>query len=269
MLIAGTGSRSDRVEIAFDGPSVECQLLARDRALLAGEFQSELYVDGMAVPTTGDWKSACWSSDADGDYLELQLCCSDMVRIDRQVLLSRRGHFALFADAIVAAATARIEYRLSLPVADRVSVKSQVETRECQVGAARVFPIGLPQDRVSSTPGNCLEESGCLEVTQVAFGRGLYLPAVFDWHPRRRRATADWRTLTVAELGRVVSPGAAAGHRLRVGQEQWLIYRSLAETREARSVLGQHMRYETVIGSIVAGVMEPIIMVENDHLMND
>jgi hypothetical protein len=263
VLLSGSGDGADRVAIVFRGPFVELSLQARGRSLLAGEIQSELFVDGVAVPTTGDWKSACWSSDGDGDYLELQLFCSDQVRIDRQILLSRRGHFALFADAVIAAATVRIDYRLSLPVVDAVAIKAQADTRECEVGRARVFPIGLPQDRVLSTPGNCLEHKGRLDLTQVAIGRGLYLPVVFDWHPRRRRAVVDWQSLTVAELGRVVSPEAAAGHRLRMGKEQLLIYRSLAATREARSVLGQHMRYETLIGSIADGVLEPIIMVED------
>jgi len=263
VLLSGSGDSADRVGIAFGGPFVECHLQARGRPLLAGPFQSALFVDGVAVPTTGEWKSVCWSSDADGDYLELQLVCNEKVRIDRQILLSRRGHFALFADAVVAAATVRIDYRLSLPVADAVAIEPQADSREYEVGRARMFPVGLPQDRVLSTPGNCLEHKGRLDLTQVAVGRGLYLPVVFDWHPRRRRAIVDWRSLTVAELGRVVSPVEAAGHRLRMGKEQLLIYRSLAATREARSVLGQHMRYETVIGSIADGVLEPIIMVED------
>jgi hypothetical protein len=258
------GKSADRIGIAFDGLSVECDLSARGLALLAGDFQSELVVDGTTVTTLGDWKAACWSSDDDGDYFEMQLFCSDTVRIDRQFLLSRRGHFALFADAVISAVAAKIEYGLSLPVAEGASIRSDFPTRECGVGTARVFPVGLPQDRILSTPGNCFENSGRLDLTQVALGRGLYLPVVFDWHPKRRLAPSDWRSLTVTELRRVVSPDSAAGHRLRVGKEQLLIYRSLVETREPRSVLGQHTRYETVIGSIDAGVMTPIIMVDTD-----
>lgn len=264
LLKSGAGSTADRIDIVYDGPSVEIDLSARGRLLLSGTFQTELAVDGMAVATFGDWRAVCWSSDDDGDYLELQLLCSENVRIDRQVLLSRRGHFALFADAVVTRAPARIEYRSSLPVAGGASIKSDFQTREFGVGTARVFPVGLPQDRVLSTPGNCFENSGRLDLTQVATGRGLYLPVVFDWHPGRRRAPADWRSLTVTEPRRVVSRDSAAGHRLRVGKNQLLIYRSLVDTREARSVLGQHTRYETVIGSIDAGEMAPIIMVEAD-----
>ena len=266
LLKSGGGSGADRISITYHGPSVELDLSGRGRSLLAGMIQSELVVDEMAVVTSGEWKSACWSSDADCDYFEMQLFCSGKLRIDRQVLLSRSGHFAVLADAVVAPAARRIEYRLSLPVADGAAIKFDSQTRECRVGSARVFPVGLPQDRVLSTPGNCFEQSGRLDLTQVAAGRGLYLPVVFDWHPRRRRAPADWRSLTVTELGRVVSPDGAAGHRLRLGKDQWLIYRSLVNSREPRSVLGQHTRYETVIGSFDAGTMAPIIMVESDDL---
>jgi hypothetical protein len=263
-LKSGVGTSADRVDIVYHGLSVELDLAARGHSLLAGKIESELAVEGRDVATFGDWKAVCWSSDDDGDYLELQLCCSDNVRIDRQVLLSRRKHFALLADAVVTAAPGRIDYRISLPVAGRTAIESDALTRECRIATARVFPVGLPQDRVLSTPGNCFENAGRLDLTQVAMGRGLYLPVVLDWHPRRRRTQADWRSLTVTELGRVVSPGLAAGHRLRLGKEQLLIYRSLVDTREPRAVLGQHTRYETVIGSIDAGEMAPIIMVETD-----
>jgi hypothetical protein len=263
LLLGGVNS-ADRVAIAYHAPSIEFDLSARGRLLLTGTLQSELVVDGASVSTSGDWKSVCWSSDDDGDYLELQLACSDSVRIDRQILLSRRGHFALFADAVVAVAPGRIEYRINLPAAGGASIRFDDATRECRVGTARVFPVGLPQARVLSALGNCFEQAGRLILTQVAPGCGLYLPVVFDWHPRRRRAQADWRSLTVTEVGRVVSPHGAAGHRLRLGKEQLLIYRSLFDSREPRAVLGQHTRYETVIGSFNAGEMAPIIMVETD-----
>ena len=39
-----------------------------------------------------------------------------------------------------------------------------------------------------------------LELTQVGAGQGLYLPLLLDWHPRRRAAAAEWRSLTVTEV---------------------------------------------------------------------
>lgn len=269
LLQCGAGRQVDRMTVAYHTPNVEVDLSAGGKTILSGAFESELLIDGVPQLPCGDWMSVCWHGDDDGEYLELQLCLSDSVRIDRQLLLSRRGRFAFVADAVVASQAARIEYRLSLPAADGVQMKFDSSTREARLRAAgcavRVFPLALPQDRVLSTAGNCCERNGRLELTQVGRGQGLFVPVVFDWDPHRRSATADWRSLTVTEFGKAVGADRAAGHRLRLGKLQLLIYRSLADTDEARAVLGHHTRYETIVGMFdPAGNVAPIVMVEKE-----
>ncbi len=266
---SGSGRRADRMTVIYHSSTVACELSAGGKMLLAGDLNTELVIDGQSVVPQGEWKSVCWHTDDDGDYLELQLCLSDAVRIDRQFLLSRRGRFAVMADAVIAPQAGRIEYHLSLPAAEGVQTKINTSSRETQLRAtgcaARVFPLALPQDRVHSTAGSCLEQHGQLVLTQVGAGRGLFAPLVFDWHPRRRRAAAEWRSLTVTELGKAVGGDCAAGHRLRLGKQQLLIYRSLADTDEARAVLGQHTRYETIVGTFDArGKVTPIMLVEKE-----
>jgi hypothetical protein len=101
-----------------------------------------------------------------------------------------------------------------------------------------------------------------LELRQTGIG-GLYAPLVIDWNPARRRSSASWRPLTVAQNGVAVSPRAAAGCRLQIGSAQWLVYRSLSFILEPRTVLGQHTMYETLIGRFVrSGEVEPIVLVE-------
>lgn len=265
LLQSGPGRRADRMTIAYHEPSVAFDLVASGRTLLAGDFETELVVDGVPVVPRGDWKSVCWYGDDDCDFLELQLQCTDSVHIERQFLLSRRQHFALLAEAVISASAARIEARLKLPLFADVPVIPDRTTRELQVGAARVFPLALSQERVVSSPGEFRERDGQLELAQVSRGAALYLPLLFDWHPRRRRAPADWRSLTVTEPRTIVSPDRAAGHRLRLGKEQWLFYRSLLPTIEPRAVLGHHTRYETLVGTFDSdGDVEPIVMVEVD-----
>jgi len=269
LLQSGAGRRADRMTVAYHSPDVTFDLSAAGKTLLAGAFATEIVIDGRSVRPRGDWHSVCWHADDDGDYLELQLCLSDSVRIDRQLLLSRRGRFALLADAVMTSQAQRIEYRLSLPTAEGVDIKFNKSTREARLraadGVARVFPLALPQDRVLSTAGSCLETNGRLELTQIVAGRGLFAPLVFDWHPGRRSAAADWRSLTVTELGKAVGADRAAGHRLRLGKHQLLIYRSLDDTDEARAVLGQHIRYETIVGTFdAAGNVKPIMLVEKE-----
>ncbi len=267
LLQTGTGSRADRIIVAYHAGTVEFALAGRGRPLLGGTLASRLFLDASPVELQGEWKSVCWHSDGDADYLELQLCCDNGVRIDRQFLLSRGGHFALIADAVICKTPGRLDYGLHLPLAETVRLTADGPTRECRISApgttARAFPLGFPQDRVVSAPGSLSAEGGALEVTQVAAGGALYAPLLLDWHPKRIRPAAEWRSLTVSEQGQAVSADRAVGFRLRVGSQQLLLYRSLALTDEPRAVLGYHTRYETVIGHFGrTGEVDPIMMVE-------
>jgi hypothetical protein len=269
LLQCSPARTADRITVAYHSPEVAIELSARGRTLLAGTLESELTIDGVPQVCRGEWQSVCWYGDEDGDYLEIRLSLSNRVWIDRQILLSRRGHFALLADAVVAPDASRIEYRMSLPTADGVAMKLDTRTRECRLtttgSGARLFPLSLPQDRVLSTAGSLLERDGRLELTQTGAGRGLYAPLLLDWNPRHRAAAAEWRSLTVTELGKVVSPDRATGHRLRLARHQLLIFKSLDIAAEARAVLGHHTHYESVIGTFdSAGAVDPIVMVETE-----
>ena len=123
----------------------------------------------------------------------------------------------------------------------------------------------LPQGGDFTAGCDFLEQSGQLTLTQTGTGRALFAPLIFDWHPGRRNAVAEWRSLTVTECGNAVGADRAAAHRLRLGKHQLLIYRSLALTDEPRAVLGHHTRFETVIGTFDArGNVRPIMLVERE-----
>lgn len=269
LLRNGAAKRGDGLTVAYHSATVDFDLTGLGTKWLAGAFESELVVDGVPIVPRGEWNSACWHGDEEGEYLELQLLLNDQVRIDRILLLSRREHFALFADAVVAEGASRVEYRIRLPTASGITTKFDSSTREGRLRAgkniARVFPLALPQDRVLSTSGSILEREGRLEIAQVGAGRGIFVPLVIDWNPKRRGAQADWRSLTVTEPGLVVGSDRAAGQRLRIGKHQLLVYRSLDESKEARAVLGQHMRCETLVGTFDStGDVTPIIFVETE-----
>ena len=102
-----------------------------------------------------------------------------------------------------------------------------------------------------------------LVLKQAAVGKGLYAPVMVDWDPERQRTLAQWRTLTVTEEGKTLTPDVASGHRLKLGIHQLLVFHSLVRTREARAVLGHHTRNETAIGSIDSeGDFTPILLIE-------
>lgn len=245
-------------------PQLDLSVLGKP--LLDGYWNIQLTLDGERLSFQDGWSCVCWHSDRDADYLELQMTFSDGLQIDRQLLLSRRDDFLLLADAVSHAGPRQIEYCSTLPLADGVEVQSDTETRECRLKAGpviRAFPLALPQDRVQSTAGGFGPYDGGLILRQVAAGEGLYAPLLLDWSVRRRNQDAEWRVLTVAETSEIVSPRAASGHRLRMGDHQLLVYRSLKPTEESRTVLGHHTRHETVVGRFQrTGAVEAILLVE-------
>ncbi|HVW03252.1 MAG TPA: hypothetical protein VHB77_23015 [Planctomycetaceae bacterium] len=260
-------ARADLLVVGHLGAVPEICLAGMGQPLLSGKLQAEFRPGRKGAPIQGEWDGVCWQSDEDADYLELQTYVRGQCRVDRQCLLSRDGHFALLADVVVATAGDRVDYELRLPLAEGVHAECDTATRECRLTAgdvtARVFPLALPQDRAHSTPGELRIEGNELVLRQAGPGQRLYVPLVIDWHPQRRELPAQWRTLTVSENRATVAPEVASGHRLRLGPQQLMIYRSLTISPEARAVLGYHTRYETVISAVDSdGDMQPILMVE-------
>jgi hypothetical protein len=247
-----------------DKPRIE--LSPAGNRLLSGTWDIDLMIDGQPQEFVNQWTCTCWFSDEDADYFEIQLTLEGIGRVERQLLLSRTDQFAVLADSISVADGVRIDYTSRLPVVEGVSIEPDVRTRECRLRRqglhARIFALALPADRVLSTAGAFGPVGEGLELKQIAIG-GLYAPLVIDWHPDRRRLEADWRTLTVSEEGRIQKSESASGHRLRIGDHQLLLYRSLREPDVPRAVLGQHTSNETIIGRFDAdGELTPIVIVE-------
>ena len=203
------------------------------------------------------------------------------LRVERLVMLSRKERFLIVADSISGVSNTdssgrtrsaeanrpRIEYESRLSLCDGITGTCEGTTREGRITGhrlkARVFPLGIPQDRVNSTPHELSIQGNQIVLKHVAEGEGLFAPLVFVWHPERTRVDATWRALTVTENGHVVTPDVAVGYRLKLGDFQLLISRSLKKSGYSRACLGHHTFNETVVASFDAnGDVEPILMVE-------
>ena len=257
---------SDTLIVAHHTTRPMIDLSVLGESLLSGTWDLEISLNGELLQLEDEWKCNCWYSDEDADYLELNQTLDGGMLIDRQMLLSRENHFALFADCLSGAKTGRIEYVSRLPLVNGVVVTTNRSTRECALKAgrqhARAFPLALPDDLVISTPSRFSLQGESLELRQEAIG-GLYAPVVIDWSPEHRRSYAEWRTLTVSKNGSAVNSSSAAGHRLRIGDQQILLYRRTARSEEPHAVLGHHTTYETVIGKFDQfGDLDPILLVE-------
>lgn len=259
--------QADSVAVAHHRQFPQIDVTAAGKPLLHGDWTLELKLGDAIVELATEWSCVCWQSDPDADYIELQMCGPGKLRVERVILLSRKERFLVLADSIAEAPPGRIEYRATLPLADDILVRLDTPTREAQLTTrgfkARVFPLAVTQDRVHSTPHEFTATEKRLTLKQVAQGEGLFAPLLLDWHPGRSRADVQWRSLTVTEDGRVIGPDIAAGHRLKLGDLQLLIFRSLKSTGESRAVLGHHTHNETVIARVdKKGDIDPILMVE-------
>ena len=258
---------ADSVAVAHHRQFPQIDVTAAGKPLLHGDWTLELKLGDTVVELAEEWSCVCWQSDPDADYIELQMRGPGKLRVERIIMLSRKERFLLLADSIAGAPPCRIEYRATLPLADEILVRLDTPTREAQLTMkgfkARVFPLAVAQDRVHSTPHEFTATEERLTLKQIAQGEGLFAPVLLDWHPDRTRADAQWRSLTVTEDGRVITPDIAAGHRLKLGDLQLLIFRSLKTTGESRAVLGHHTNNETVIAKFdKKGDIDPILMVE-------
>jgi hypothetical protein len=174
------------------------------------------------------------------------------------------------ADCISGAGQSPVDYTARWPLVKQAKVAGNSLTRERVVSlgnlSMRTFPLALPDEIVHGTSGRWglseNKEQPALELRQSSLG-GLYAPVGFDWTPARQHSDADWRTLTITENGPKVKTDRASGHRLRIGNQQLLIYRSLTPTEELRTVLGHHTGHESIIARFdKKGDVKPLLIVE-------
>lgn len=257
----------DSVVVDFSDKLPQLDMTASGKPLLDGRWDIQISCDGSEVPIEIDWTAICWNCDSDGDYVELQQTFADGARVERQIFLSRRDRFAIFADCLSGFKSDRLEYTSRLPLVDGLETHSDAPTRESVLKTTgvltRVFPVGLPQNRVYSTPGACGVYGNDLVLKHVTRGGGLYAPIVLDWHPRRRHKPSQWRRLTVTEDGKILSGDVAAGFRVKVGSHHLIAYRRLDKSSEPRAVLGYQTCDESMLGLFnKRGNVSPLLMIE-------
>ncbi|MCA9005456.1 MAG: hypothetical protein KDA70_09315 [Planctomycetaceae bacterium] len=260
---------SNLLVVSWNAELPVISLTALGKKLLQGVWDFSLTVNGETVTGDGEWSCVCWNSDEDADYLELSMELDSGFRLERQLLLPRNQHFAFLSDIVTVTEAASIEYRSILPVSAELAGMVDSETHELTLKTkgltARVFPIGLPQERDFFQPGSLTynEQHQLILQQHAAEATALYVPLIIDWEPDLKRKAADWSRLTVSESGKISSRDEAAGHRLRIGSHQLLVYRSLKKAEHARAVLGHHTSYESVIGRFdTNGDLNPLLFVE-------
>ena len=199
----------------------------------------------------GEWEEVCWHGDHEVDYLELELEVSDDVRLQRQICLLRQHDALFFADTLLGETTRRMEYQLDIRLADSVTGLPEGETTEMYLQGKKIrsllLPLGLPEWRAARTDDRFTCDGQSVRLRQSAVTRNLCAGLFVDLNPARSIKPRTWRTLTVGEELEIVGPDVAVAWRVRIGKQQWVIYRSL-EGPGNRTFLGQNHLCDFFIG---------------------
>ena len=128
------------------------------------------------------------------------------------------------------------------------------------VAACLAMPLGLSEWRTGGRGDLAVAPEGLVLEQQ---GRGRMFAQVWlDCNPRRLGDQATWRQLTVADTRINLPPSMAAGHRVQVGLDQWLLYRALDAPRN-RTLLGCNVACEFLLGRVTPdGTVQRAIDIE-------
>ncbi len=269
ILRSGLEADSDVLTLEWHSSDAQVLLAAAGVPILTGHWNWSVKIDDEIVPAPSTWKCSCWFLDPETVFVELEGEDSAPVKRVRQLLLAPHDRFAMMTDSVTCKdPERRIQLVTSVPLAEGTVCTLDAVTRELSlsVGPRRVrtFPLWMEDDRVQHTLGSYREHDGQLELSGVGKG-GVTLPLALDWHPKRDDAPADWARLTVTDARRIVGAHEASGFRIRIGNHQVLLYRSLMAGQNSRAVLGLHTWDESVYSRVPSkpGQLEPLVEVES------
>ena len=127
---------------------------------------------------------------------------------------------------------------------------------------ATVLPPALPEWQSADNPGR-LRQQGCkLELTQTAVGAQPLRAAVHRSESPAIRQAADVAATDGCRIAGYSTAGEHRGLRVKIGKEQWLIYRSLSP-KANRTLLGHNLSSEFLLARFLKnGEVESLIEVE-------
>lgn len=267
LLRSKFSKKSRQLSVTYENGENRVELSHGNHILFSGEISTQTLLDGETInqPTPTDWEQVAWVSNADVDYLEIEKDLGKDTKIQRSFLLSRSDHFVVIADAILCNQESALQHQIELPLGAGMTVDSQEDTWELMLKSpnalARILPLGLAEWRTGCRNGKLGVKRRLISLEQTGCTR-TFVPLFIDLSPKRARRKITWRQLAVGENRQNMPFNVAAGFRVQVGQEQWLIYRSLDRVIP-RTVLGQNLLCEYHVSRFQpTGIAKPLIEVQ-------
>lgn len=281
VLRTGWDAGSVRVLVDYSSPTPRLEIAVEDRLLVAGPWAWQLAVDGRSHDTEGPWSVSCQESNRSASFLEITAPLPGGRQFERQVILLPTDRVLVLADAVTTPDTApapgahatsngsvgvtHLRFESALPFTAGLETEAAAETRDVLLFDTTVrgtaLPLALPEWR-SAGRGALRTDGHRLTLAHEAAGSRFYAPLWLDLDPRRAGQPLTWRQLTVADTRLILPPHQAAGFRVQIGHEQWLVYRSLDAPRN-RTLLGCNVACDFLVGRIKQnGVVKRLLEIE-------
>lgn len=266
VLRRGWDKQAPRLVVDFHGKSVQLEFCCGPDVFWSGDWELDVQQDGQRLEKVSDWSEVCWYSDEQIDYLEVEATFTGGLRVQRHIALAYEDGFLLMADSVLGGRPSSLEYRCRLPIGERVRFEPANESHEGLLVAAKrralVLPLALPEWRCDGRPDSLAATERSLELHQSATATAMFTPLFVDFDPRRIRRPFTWRQLTVAENLQILPNDIAVGYRVMVGDQQWLLYRSLAAVGN-RTLLGHNLISQMLIAQFGRdGEVESLVEIE-------
>ena len=244
---------SPKLTLAFQGRKLLAEL-STSRVLFSGEIRNRFFVDDRPREVVSDWELVCWHSDQDGDFLELECDLEGDAKWQKHFLLARNELFCLTGDVLLDRSGESTRLEGQWPLGQDMGFGAPKETRELFLThkaktCASILPVSLSEWRSERSDSELSITDGMMSYSKSGSGNNLYFPVVLDLDPKRCRKPLTWRQLTVAEKLDIVPNAVASAFRVHVANQQWIIYRSMAETAN-RTFLGQNLNVEFFVGTL-------------------
>ena len=236
--------------------SVLLEVAVLNEPMLFGLWAFDVRLGNKALPPAGQWTKICEHKERGCDYLEIELHLANYYRLQRSLLVDHKDQVLLLSDTILADededTNESLSYRAEFYVSPKLRAKTSAEATEIEfrpanrssASAFRVLPLALPEWQTAKPTGlvngTLTADDGTLVLQQKSLGRSLFAPLFFDLDADRLNKRYTWRQLSVGEDLQRVREDQAAGYRIHLGQDQFLLYRSLTPLA-SRTLLGHHL----------------------------
>ena len=236
------------VSIHEETMHVEC---ARAVSLCSIEQLPDISLNGKILSPVGGWEEVATLFDEDLDYIEMEMQLEEAVRLQRQLIFLHGSNVWMIADGLFSEVEQRLDYQSRIRVASGISHFQETENQEIYLQQKKIcgliLPLALSEWKRTDDTNLLTSGENHVILRQANYGKTLYAPLMLVADPKASLKPRTWRRLTVGEKLKIVDDDVARAYRVRIGAQQWVIYKSFAEPAN-RTFLGENHHCDFFMG---------------------